>query len=109
MDDSLAIAPDQLVQTHARPGMSLLAVLHAIQDELGYVPPAAVAPLARALNLSRAEVHGVITYYHHFRSEPAAPVTVQLCRAEACRSMGTEALAQHIEAHTGCRFDAGHQ
>nr|WP_281366192.1 NAD(P)H-dependent oxidoreductase subunit E [Paraburkholderia fynbosensis] len=109
MTDSLTIVPDQLVQRHARPGMSLLAVLHAIQDELGYVPPGAVAPLARALNLSRAEVHGVITYYHHFRSEPAAPVTVQLCRAEACRSMGTEALAQHIEAHTGCRFDAGHQ
>jgi formate dehydrogenase subunit gamma len=109
LDDSHAIAPDQIVQRHAHPGMSLLAVLHAIQDELGYVPPAAVAPLARALNLSRAEVHGVITYYHHFRSEPAAPVTVQLCRAEACRSMGTEALAQHIESHTGCRFDAGHQ
>ncbi|MEW9580765.1 NAD(P)H-dependent oxidoreductase subunit E [Paraburkholderia sp. DGU8] len=109
MDDSHAIAPEQVVQKHARPGMSLLAVLHAIQDELGYVPPAAVAPLARALNLSRAEVHGVITYYHHFRSEPPAPVTVQLCRAESCRSMGTEALAQHIEAHTGCRFDAGHQ
>ncbi|MFM0034483.1 NAD(P)H-dependent oxidoreductase subunit E [Paraburkholderia strydomiana] len=109
MTDSLTIVPDQLVQRHARPGMSLLAVLHTIQDELGYVPPGAVAPLARALNLSRAEVHGVITYYHHFRSEPAAPVTVQLCRAEACRSMGTEALAQHIEAHTGCRFDAGHQ
>ena len=109
MDDSHAIAPDQLVQKHARPGMSLLAVLHAIQDELGYVPPAAVAPLARALNLSRAEVHGVITYYHHFRSEPPAPVTVQLCRAESCRSMGTEALAQHIEAHTRCRFDAEHK
>jgi formate dehydrogenase subunit gamma len=109
LDDSHAIAPEQVVQKHAQPGMSLLAVLHAIQDELGYVPPAAVAPLARALNLSRAEVHGVITYYHHFRSEPPAPVTVQLCRAESCRSMGTEALAQHIEAHTGCRFDAGHQ
>ncbi|WNC90661.1 NAD(P)H-dependent oxidoreductase subunit E [Paraburkholderia sp. FT54] len=109
MDDSIAIAPEQLVQRHAQPGMSLLAVLHAIQDEVGYVPPAAVAPLARAMNLSRAEVHGVITYYHHFRSQPAAPVTVQLCRAEACRSMGTEALAQHIEAHTGCRFDAEHQ
>jgi formate dehydrogenase subunit gamma len=104
----MAIAPDQLVQRHAQPGMTLLAVLHAIQDELGYVPPATVAPLARAMNLSRAEVHGVITYYHHFRTEPAAPVTVQLCRAEACRSMGTEALAQHIEAHTGCRFDAEH-
>ena len=109
MDDSLATAPDQLVQRHARPGMSLLAVLHALQDELGYVPPDTVAPLARTMNLSRAEVHGVITYYHHFRTQPAAPVTVQLCRAEACRSMGTEALAQHIETHTGCRFDAGHQ
>ncbi|HLW12857.1 MAG TPA: NAD(P)H-dependent oxidoreductase subunit E, partial [Casimicrobiaceae bacterium] len=56
----------------------------------------------------RAEVHGVITYYHHFRTQPAARVTVQLCRAEACRSMGTEALAQHIETHTGCRFDEPH-
>lgn len=109
MDDSIAVAPEQLVQRHARPGRSLLAVLHAIQDELGYVPADTVAPLARAMNLSRAEVHGVITYYHHFRTQPAAPVTVQLCRAEACRSMGTEALAQHIEAHTGCRFDAEHR
>ncbi|MFL6643254.1 MAG: NAD(P)H-dependent oxidoreductase subunit E [Paraburkholderia fungorum] len=109
MDDSIAVAPEQLVQRHAQPGRSLLAVLHAIQDELGYVPADTVAPLARAMNLSRAEVHGVITYYHHFRTQPAAPVTVQLCRAEACRSMGTEALAQHIEAHTGCRFDAEHR
>jgi formate dehydrogenase subunit gamma len=88
--------------------MSLVAVLHAIQDDVGFVPPDTVAPLARTMNLSRAEVHGVITYYHHFRQRPAAPVTVQLCRAEACRSMGTEALAQHIEARTGCRFDANH-
>ena len=109
MDDLIAIAPEQLVERHALPGKSLLAVLHAIQDELGYVPPATVPSLARVMNLSRAEVHGVITYYHHFRTQPAAPVTVQLCRAEACRSMGTEALAQHIESHTGCRFDAEHE
>jgi formate dehydrogenase subunit gamma len=106
VDTSTAIAPDDLVQRHARAGMSLVAVLHAIQDDVGFVPSAAVAPLARAMNLSRAEVHGVITYYHHFRQQPAAPVTVQLCRAEACRSMGTEALATHIEARTGCHFDA---
>jgi formate dehydrogenase subunit gamma len=106
VEPSTALAPDDLVQRHARPGMSLVAVLHAIQDDVGFVPPAAVAPLARTMNLSRAEVHGVITYYHHFRQQPAAPVTVQLCRAEACRSMGTEALAQHVEARTGCRFDA---
>jgi len=109
LDDLIAIAPEELVARHAQPGRSLLAVLHAIQDELGYVPPAAVPPLARTMNLSRAEVHGVITYYHQFRTQPAAPVTVQLCRAEACRSMGTEALAQHIESHTGCRFDAEHK
>ena len=109
MDDSNAIAPEQLVQRHAQPGRSLLAVLHAIQDELGFVPPDAVTPLSRAMNLSRAEVHGVLTYYHHFRTHPAASVTVQLCRAEACRSMGTEALARHIEARTGCRFDGEHE
>ncbi|MGF6773352.1 formate dehydrogenase subunit gamma [Paraburkholderia sp. GAS199] len=109
MDDSQAFTPDQIVQRHAAPGRSLIAILHAIQDDLGYVPPDTVPALARTMNLSRAEVHGVITYYHHFRTEPAAPVTVQLCRAEACRSMGGEALAQHIETHTGCRFDAHHE
>jgi formate dehydrogenase subunit gamma len=102
-------APEDLVRRHAKPGATLMAILHAIQDEAGYVPPAVVAPLAQALSLSRAEVHGVITYYHHFRSEPPARVTVQLCRAEACRSMGTEALKAHMESHTGCRFDNGHQ
>jgi formate dehydrogenase subunit gamma len=101
-------APEELVRHHVKPGASLIAVLHAIQDEAGFIPPEAVALLARAMNLSRAEVHGVITYYHHFRTRPAARVTVQLCRAESCRSMGTEALAQHIEARTGCRFDAEH-
>ena len=102
-------APDELVRRHASPGASLIAVLHAIQDETGFVPPEVVAPLARAFNLSRAEVHGVLTYYHHFRTQPPARVTVALCRAEACRSMGTEALARHIEGRTGCRFDAAHE
>lgn len=101
-----------LVARHASPaacnapGHSLLSVLHAIQDDVGYIPDGVVAPLARAMNLSRAEVHGVITYYHHFRTVPAPRVSVQLCRAESCRSMGSEALAEHIETHTGCRFDA---
>jgi formate dehydrogenase subunit gamma len=87
---------------------SLLSVLHAIQDDVGYIPDGVLAPLARVMNLSRAEVYGVLTYYHHFRTSPPARVTVQLCRAESCRSMGSEALAAHIEAHTGCRFDARH-
>jgi formate dehydrogenase subunit gamma len=106
--EAIVINFDELVARHSRGGASLIAVLHGIQDEVGFVPPETVAPLARALSLSRAEVHGVLSYYHHFRTEPAAPVTVALCRAEACRSMGSEALAQHIEARTGCRFDGGH-
>lgn len=101
-------APDELVRRHWKPGVSLLAVLHAIQDEAGFIPPEVVTPLARAMNLSRAEVHGVLTYYHHFRTSAPPRVGVALCRAESCRSMGTEALAAHIEARTGCRFDAKH-
>ncbi|KXV05576.1 formate dehydrogenase [Caballeronia megalochromosomata] len=103
-----AAASTELVRRHAVQGATLMTILHAIQDEIGYVPDTAIAPLAQALSLSRAEVHGVITYYHHFRSAPPARVTVQLCRAEACRSMGTEALKEHIEGRTGCRFDSGH-
>ncbi|MGG1944257.1 NAD(P)H-dependent oxidoreductase subunit E [Trinickia sp. NRRL B-1857] len=109
MEHASAAAPDELVRRHVSPGASLIAVLHAIQDEAGFVPPDAVAPLARAFNLSRAEVHGVITYYHHFHTQPPAPVTVAVCRAEACRSMGTEALVRHIEGRTHCRFDAAHE
>ena len=106
--EHLSPTADELVRRHAKPDASLVAVLHAIQDEIGFVPPETLVPLARAMNLSRAEVYGVLTYYHHFRSTPPARVTVALCRAEACRSMGTEALAQHIETQTGCRFDARH-
>jgi len=93
-----------LVERHVRPDLPLLSILHGIQAEAGYLPPAVISPLARALNLSRAEVYGFITYYPHFRSAPAAPVVIQVCRAEACRSVGAEALAQHIEQRTGCRF-----
>jgi formate dehydrogenase subunit gamma len=95
---------DALVVRHARPGASLMAVLHGIQHEVGYVPDPVIAPLGRALNLSRAEVYGVLTYYPHFRRAPAATVTIQLCRAEACQSVGGNRLAEHIEERTGCRF-----
>lgn len=107
MDTPEAVAPE-LVRRHMKPGASLLVILHAIQDEVGFLPPEIVAPLAQAMNVTRAEVHGVITFYHHFRTTPPARVTVQVCRAEACRSMGGEALAKHVEAHTGCCFDAEH-
>jgi formate dehydrogenase subunit gamma len=74
----------------------LLPILHAIQDRLGFIPADATPVIAKALNLSRAEVHGVITFYHHFRQEQPAQTIVQVCRAEACQSMGAEALWQHV-------------
>lgn len=73
----------------------LLPVLHSIQDKLGYVPADAVPMIARALGISRAEVHGVITFYHDFRTEPAGEHIVHLCRAEACQAMGARELERH--------------
>jgi NADH:ubiquinone oxidoreductase subunit E len=80
----------------------LMPVLHGVQDELGWVPPQAVEQIAQALQLSRAEVHGVITYYHHFRQEPVRGPVLQVCRAESCRSVGGEELLAHAHRHGGC-------
>lgn len=90
-----------LAERAALPG-ALLPILHGVQDALGFVPPAALPRIARALSLSRAEVHGVVTYYHHFRTEPPGRRVVQVCRAEACRSMGAEALLAHARQSQGC-------
>lgn len=75
---------------------ALLPILHAIQDALGHVPAAAVPVIAQGLNLSRAEVHGVISFYHHFRSEPPGRHVLQLCRAEACQAMGARELERRL-------------
>ena len=80
----------------------LLPALHAVQDALGHVPDEAVPVLAQALNRSRAEVHGVITYYHHFRRTPPGRTVVQVCRAEACQACGAEDLLAHAERALGC-------
>lgn len=80
----------------------LLPALHALQDAIGYIPPAQVAAIAEHFNLSRAEVHGVLTFYHHFRSRAPARCVVQLCRAEACQSMGAERLLAHARQALGC-------
>jgi formate dehydrogenase subunit gamma len=83
---------------------ALLPVLHAIQDKLGHVPPDAVPMIANALNLSRAEVHGVISFYHDFRTEPPGEHTVHLCRAEACQAMGSRELEQHARERLGVGY-----
>ncbi|HEY0340397.1 MAG TPA: formate dehydrogenase subunit gamma [Steroidobacteraceae bacterium] len=87
----------------SRPG-PLIEVLHAIQAELGYVPEEAVPLVARELNLSRADVHGVVTFYHFFRRTPPGKHVVSLCRAEACQSMGADALAEHAKRSLGVDF-----
>ena len=100
-DHSIALL---LEQHRDQPG-GLLPLLHAIQNELGYVPADSVAEIARAMNLSRAEVHGVISFYHDFRSQPAGNHVLQICRAEACQSMGSRALEEH--ARQALRVDFG--
>lgn len=82
----------------------LLPIFHAIQAEYGHVPREALPLIAAALNLGRAEVHGVMTFYHDFRDHPAGRHVLRLCRAEACQSMGAEALADRVRRLTGLEF-----
>jgi len=83
-----------IIDLHKGREGALLPILHHLQAAFGCVPPAAVRLVADALNLSRAEVHGVVTFYHDFREQPAGRHVLKLCRAEACQSMGGEALAR---------------
>src|SRR5438477_13072145 len=92
-----------VAQLKDKPG-ALLPVLHAVQDALGYVPAAAVPLIAEGLNLSRAEVHGVISFYHYFRETPPGRHTLHLCRAEACQSMNQRALEAHAKTRLGVQF-----
>lgn len=86
-----------------KPG-ALLPILHAVQEAIGFVPPDAVGLIARELNLSRAEVHGVVTFYHYFRTRRGGRHVVHLCRAEACQSLGAVALEQHAKRSLGIDF-----
>jgi len=86
-----------------RPG-PLLEVLHAIQASLGYVPEGAVPLVAQGLNISRAEVHGVVTFYHYFRRTPPGKHVVSLCRAESCQALGAGQLAEHAKRKLGVDF-----
>jgi formate dehydrogenase subunit gamma len=86
-----------------KPG-ALMPVLHAVNERVGCIPPAAVPAIARGLNLSRAEVHGVISFYHDFRTERPGRKIIRVCRAESCQAMGAVALAAHIQARLGIDF-----
>jgi formate dehydrogenase subunit gamma len=86
-----------------RPG-ALLPLLHEIQDRLGHVPNDTLPVIAKALNLSRADVHGVVTFYHHFRSAKPGKHVVRICRAEACQAMGADELVAHAKKTLGVDF-----
>ncbi|GAB6142352.1 formate dehydrogenase subunit gamma [Methylosoma difficile] len=86
-----------------KPG-ALLPILHGVQDAIGYIPADSVPDIAKALNLSRAEVHGVISFYHYFRDTPPGQHTINLCRAESCQAMGSKALEEHAKAKLGIDF-----
>lgn len=93
-----------LINTHSsRPGATL-PILHAIQDRYGYVPDEALPLIASALNLSRAEIQGVVSFYPHFRRSPPGRHIVQICRAESCLAMGGKALEAHAKAQLGIDF-----
>ena len=97
-EDALTDAATAICARHGNAPAALVEILHDLQAELGFVPEGALPAIAECLNISRAEVHGVASFYHDFRSEPPPPVIVKLCRAEACQAMGAEALAQEAEA-----------
>jgi formate dehydrogenase subunit gamma len=83
---------------------ALLPILHALQEEFGYIDDAMIPLIAEALNISHAEVHGVISFYHDFRRVPAGRHVLQICRAESCQAMGCNPLIEHVEKSLGVKL-----
>jgi formate dehydrogenase subunit gamma len=101
----LAAVDGAIARLAKLPG-ALLPILHAIQEELGFVPPAAIDRIAEGLNLSRADVHGVLTFYHDFRTSPPGRTVLKLCRAEACQAMGCTRLEARLRDVHGAAMGA---
>jgi formate dehydrogenase subunit gamma len=97
------LAQKQIEELGAVPG-ALLPILHSLQEEFGYIDEAAVPMIARTLNVSQAEVHGTISFYHDFRRQRAGSHVLKVCRAEACQSMGCEKIIGHIENRLGVKL-----
>lgn len=97
---------DDVIRPHLGNDGPLLPILHDIQETFGCVPKEAVPPVAEALNLSRAEVHGVVTFYHDFRELPPGRNVLKICRAEACQAAGGNAVAAHVEKRLGVALGA---
>lgn len=94
---NLDVRLEALINEHQHMPGALMPLLHAIQDNIGYVPESSYTQIGKALSLSVAEVHGVVTFYHHFRTHKPGRHVMQICRAESCQSMGSEALEAHAK------------
>ena len=92
---------EAIVDAHRQQPGATLPILHDIQHELGYVPAEAIPVIARALDLSTAEVHGVVSFYHHFHAQPVGRHVVEVCRAESCQAVGGRDLEAHAKARLG--------
>lgn len=104
LDDTAREQVVAIVARHVGQRAPLIEILHEVQHTLGYVPEGAVPLIATGLNLSRADVHGVLTFYHHFRVTPPGRRVVKLCRAEACQAMNGRALEAHARRRLGVGF-----
>jgi formate dehydrogenase subunit gamma len=101
LTDSIRAAAADVIARYASREGAALPILHALQKEFGYLPEAALPLVAEELNITRAEIYGIATFYHDFHLEPRGRVTVKLCRAEACQAMGGTALAEHAKSRLG--------
>lgn len=101
---STEIKAVSICAAHGNKPDELLEILHALQHDLGYVPEALLPVIAKELNLSRAEVHGVVTFYHDFKREPRGKYTIKVCRAESCQAMNSDALCAHAEKLLGAEL-----
>jgi formate dehydrogenase subunit gamma len=95
---------DAHIIAHQRMPGGLMPLMHAIQDDIGYVPEEVYPKISQALALSIAEVHGFVTFYHHFRTHPVGKHVLQVCRAESCQAMGSEKLEADIKAKLGVDY-----
>ncbi len=104
IDSEHTLTVDRILAAHAGRLGPLLPVLHDVQNQLGWIPSEAIAQIALGLNLSRADVHGVVSFYHHFRTHPVGRHIVQVCRAEACQAWKCQATEAHAQKRLGVDY-----
>lgn len=104
IDSEHTLTVDRILAAHAGRLGPLLPVLHDVQNQLGWIPSEAIAQIALGLNLSRADVHGVVSFYHHFRTHPVGRHIVQVCRAEACQAWSCQATEAHAQKRLGVDY-----